>query len=258
MIKAIFFDIDGTLVSFNTHKIPQSTIDAVRRVRQQGVKVFIATGRPRPYVDNLGELEYDGILAVNGASFTDAEGRSLICKRIDRNDVRSMVEYQKKTGIVVAFASPDDSFVTEPDEAFMRVYKLLNIKMPAIRDASEALNMDVVQMIAFFSETDETYVMQNVLPNSDCFRWHPDFVDCIQKGNNKATGIDEVIRHYGIDISEVMAFGDGGNDIQMLSHVGIGVAMGNATDYVKSFADVVTDTVDNDGVAKMLAKHFDL
>lgn len=257
MIKAIFFDIDGTLVSFNTHKIPQSTIDAVRRVRARGVKVFIATGRPRPYVDNLGDLEYDGILAVNGASFTDADGCTLISKRIDKDDVRAMVKYQHQTGIVVAFASADDTFVTQPDDKFMGVYKLLNIKMPVIKDASEALNMDVVQMIAFFGEAEEHYIMQNVLPHSDCFRWHPDFVDCICKGNNKATGIDEVIRHYGIDISEVMAFGDGGNDIQMLSHVGIGVAMGNASDYVKGFADVVTDTVDNDGVAKMLERYFD-
>ena len=65
--RVIFFDIDGTLVSFKTHQIPQSTLDAVHRVRQQGVKVWIATGRPMPYINNLGDLEYDGIMSVNGA-----------------------------------------------------------------------------------------------------------------------------------------------------------------------------------------------
>ena len=67
MLKAVFFDIDGTLVSFKTHRVPQSTLDAVSRIRQQGVKVFIATGRPLPFINNLAELEYDGIMSVNGA-----------------------------------------------------------------------------------------------------------------------------------------------------------------------------------------------
>ena len=66
-MKAAFFDIDGTLVSFRTLRIPQSAINAIGRLRQRGVKVFIATGRPRPFIDNLGELEYDGIISVNGA-----------------------------------------------------------------------------------------------------------------------------------------------------------------------------------------------
>ena len=64
--KIIFFDIDGTLVSFKTHNIPQSTLDAVHRIREKGVKVWIATGRPVPFINNLGTLEYDGIMSVNG------------------------------------------------------------------------------------------------------------------------------------------------------------------------------------------------
>lgn len=66
-IKAVFFDIDGTLVSFKTHRIPQSTLDAVAALRSRGIKVYIATGRPVPFIDNLGELEYDGMITVTGA-----------------------------------------------------------------------------------------------------------------------------------------------------------------------------------------------
>lgn len=83
-------------------------------------------------------------------------------------------------------------------------------------------------------------------------RWHPFFADCICKGTSKATGIDAVCDYYGIDISETMAFGDGGNDMQMLAHAGMGVAMGNASDEVKACADYVTDTVDDDGIAKAI------
>ena len=65
--KAVFFDIDGTLGSFRTHRIPQSTLEAVSRLRAEGVKVFIATGRPMPFINNLEGLEYDGIIESNGA-----------------------------------------------------------------------------------------------------------------------------------------------------------------------------------------------
>lgn len=64
-------------------------------------------------------------------------------------------------------------------------------------------------------------------------RWHPAFVDVTAKGNTKQNGIDQIIRHFGIKLEETMAFGDGGNDISMLRHAGIGVAMGNANDDVK-------------------------
>ena len=72
-----------------------------------------------------------------------------------------------------------------------------------------------------------------------------------------AVGIDKIIEHYGISLHETMAFGDGGNDMAMLRHAGIGVAMGNAGDEVKEAADYVTDSVDDDGVMNAL-RHFDV
>ena len=96
--------------------------------------------------------------------------------------------------------------------------------------------------------------MADVLKNCDAHRWHPDFADIISKGNSKSTGIDAMLAHYGIKLDESMAFGDGGNDISMLKHAGIGVAMGNASEEVKKSADFVTASVDEDGVALMLKR----
>lgn len=72
------------------------------------------------------------------------------------------------------------------------------------------------------------------------------------KGNTKQNGINQIISHFGIRLEETMAFGDGGNDISMLRHAGIGVAMGNANDEVKASADYVTTSVDEDGIANAL------
>ena len=69
MIKALFFDIDGTLVSFRTHKIPQSTVEAITKAKNMGIKVYISTGRPRQLIDNINEISHlvDGYITVNGA-----------------------------------------------------------------------------------------------------------------------------------------------------------------------------------------------
>ncbi|CDB11512.1 cof-like hydrolase [Bacteroides sp. CAG:633] len=106
-------------------------------------------------------------------------------------------------------------------------------------------------MTPFLVESQEREVSPYT-PNCEMGRWHPAFVDVTAKGNTKQKGIDEIIRHFGIRLEDTIAFGDGGNDISMLRHAGIGIAMGNAADHVKAAADYVTDTVDNDGIAKAI------
>ena len=108
----------------------------------------------------------------------------------------------------------------------------------------------------FPKETDEE-VFSNVLTHCDTVRWHPLFTDIVKKGINKSTGIDEVSRYFGIKLEDTIAFGDGGNDIPMLKHAGLGIAMGNASERVQAAADFVTTSVDDDGIAYAL-KHFGL
>ena len=255
MIKAIFFDIDGTLVSFKTHTIPQSTIDAVREMRKRGVKVFIATGRPMPFINNLEGLEYDGIMSVTGAHFVDGDGKVIFSHPVPKDDIRRVLDYASAKRMCVTFAGADETFTIYPNQQSDEVFRLLNLQLSVAHGASEhCLDMDVLQVIAFFTADEEEEMMRDVLSHCDAHRWHPAFADCIASGISKATGMDEVIKHYGIDISETMAFGDGGNDIEMLCHAGVGIAMGNANDNVKKCANIVTDSVDDHGVAKILAK----
>jgi hypothetical protein len=88
-------------------------------------------------------------------------------------------------------------------------------------------------------------------------RWNPDFTDLIPADGGKSVGIQQLLEHFGLSQEETMAFGDGGNDIEMLQYVHLGVAMGNGTQNVKAAADYVTDSVDEDGIWNALV-HFGL
>jgi Cof subfamily protein (haloacid dehalogenase superfamily) len=257
MVKAAFFDIDGTLVSFKTHCIPQSTKDAVSRIRKQGVKVFIATGRPLPFINNLAGLEYDGIMSVNGAYCTTVDGVVISRNPVPRADIQRIVDDAKRHPMPIAFASHDKAMVVNPDAAgdfLPEVFSLLDIDLPETQPIEAALSMDVLQVIAFFTQEQEARVMHEVLKGCDANRWHPYFADCVAKGKNKATGIDDICKYYGIALPDTIAFGDGGNDVTMLRHAGVGIAMGNAPEEVQSCADIITDTVDCDGIAKALER----
>ena len=251
-IKALFFDIDGTLVSFKTHSIPQSTVDAIHKVRKNGIKVFIATGRPIPFIDNISAIEYDGIVSANGACCISGENKLIRCSTVDTEDLKRLAEYNKIHKFPIAFTSEEDVFITSKNAASDNVFKLLNVKPIEIKPIEESFTKHIIQIIAFFNKEQEPEIMAGVLKNCDAHRWHPDFADIISKGNSKSTGIDAMLAHYGIKLDESMAFGDGGNDISMLKHAGIGVAMGNASEEVKKSAGFVTASVDEDGVALML------
>ena len=253
--KAIFFDIDGTLVSYKTHRVPESAIEAIRRVRRSGVKIFIATGRPLPFINNLGELEYDGIVSVNGGCCTTAEGTLISKQTIPQEDIDRLIDDAAAHPMTIVFVNNDTALRINTWAAtpiYQETFKMLNIELPR-EVAPEAIRgMDVMQAIAFFTADDEQRIMNELIPGCDIARWHPAFADCIRRGTSKAYGIDQICRHYDIDISDTMAFGDGGNDIEMLRHAGIGIAMGNAPDDVKAEADMITAHVDEDGIAKIL------
>ena len=110
------------------------------------------------------------------------------------------------------------------------------------------------QLCFYFDEEAEQKVMP-LLSGLSATRWHPLFADVNVAGTSKATGLSLFADYYRVKVSEIMACGDGGNDIPMLKAAGIGVAMGNASEKVQSVADFVTDTVDNSGLYKAL-KHF--
>lgn len=258
MIKAIFFDIDGTLLSFKTHKMPQSTIDAINVVKRKGIKVIIATGRLFSHIQGLDEIEFDGFITVNGSYCVDTKGNVIGEKTIPKKELEDLIAYERDVmPFAFAFMSGQGTFVNRADEAVKKIYDMLNIETPTPRNLSTMVDEQIFQLNLFVDKDQEAIIMREALSSCESSRWHPIFSDVNIRGMNKSVGIAEFLKYYNIDKSETMAFGDGGNDIEMLKYVEIGVAMGNADDEVKAAANYVTDSIDNDGVAKAL-RHFGL
>lgn len=257
-IKAVFFDIDGTLVPIGKGGIPASTKEALRRLRSKGIKVFISSGRHPAWINNLEGEAFDGYVTVNGALCLAGDEKTVIYKRgIDPADIRRLVPFVHEHGgnmpfvVVTPQARP---YATGKGGTFADVATLLRIPEVEVRPVEDALGQDVLQLLVFAPAdvVAHTGLYENVLIHCEPQTWSDDFSDIVPHGSDKSVGIDRMLEYYGIDLSDTMAFGDGGNDIGMLRHVAVGVAMGNASYEVKAAADYVTENVDNDGVMKAL------
>lgn len=260
-IEAVFFDIDGTLTSFATHTIPQSTIHALNRLKELGIKIFICSGRGPSYMDvilDMMPVEFDGFVGTNGQYCFDNHG-FLERQYMDREDVGIIVDWLAKHPEIPAnFVEEDRAYFNFINDILRNAWKSLGGTAPKVLvdgdRAQHATDHGMLQISAYVNGEQQQEII-SLCHNVSGVRWHPSFVDLIPADGGKPAGMQRFMKHYGFDQSQVMAFGDGGNDITMLQFAGIGVAMGNATDDVKSAADWVTDSVDDDGVMNALV-HF--
>lgn len=257
-IKAIFFDIDGTLVSFKTHCVPQTTVEAIETLRSRGIKVFIATGRPFYQINNLGTLQFDGYVTLNGAWCIDHTGRVIFQNPIPRADLDAVNRrLDQGDKFPCAFMTSTQVYINYVNQTVANVAAMVGLAPPPVRDLHEVANEEVLQINIYVEAEQEAKLIREVFHHCTSSRWYPAFADLNIKGNSKSTGIDRILADYDIPLCETLSFGDGGNDIPMLRHTGFSVAMGNAADPVKQAASYVTTDVDHDGVAEAL-RHFGL
>lgn len=258
MIKAVFFDIDGTLVSFDTHKIPESTLFALNELKRKGIKIFIATGRSWGQMKNLKDFPiFDGYITLNGSCCTTATGEIIHEVCIPPHDLEQLAHFHATRPFPIEFVYADRETMTESNPLVERAWAHVNMPVPPIVPMDVCDKEGVYQIGAFLSPDEETEldIVERYMPSCAALRWSPDFFDILPKESSKSAGIDRIIEYYGIGIDETMAFGDGGNDIDMLRHAAIGVAMGNAGDNVKACADYITSSVDDDGILNALKAH---
>lgn len=249
MIRAAFFDIDGTLLSFVTHRVSDGTIEAFKALKEKGILTFICSGRAKVLVPSM-PLPFDGMITVNGG-YCQVGGEVIYKNPLNHDDARTWMDYADRHNYVSMAFTEHEMFTNHIDELARQLRDQLEFEMPKLRPNCELVGEDVYQFIAMIPASKDAEVLA-MLPHSRLPRWHPAFSDLIPSDSSKAIGMEKVLSHFGLHRDECIAFGDGANDIEMLDYAGIGVAMGNASDLVKSHADHTTADVDNEGIATAL------
>lgn len=262
MTKIIFFDIDGTLVPANKGIIESSSARAIREVRENGIKVCIASGRAIQWIDNLGDMEFDGYVTANGSMCLLGDKRTPIwMNAVAESDMKRLEEFSRHTDLpIVAIPAQGPIITTRINDDMQKALDALCISNFEIAPLSSLpIGVPVIQLMAFGSEDErrDSGLLGNVLRQCHATSWNPHFCDILPDGSDKSVGIAKMAEYYGIDIKDTMAFGDGANDIGMLKSAGIGIAMGNAAQKVKEAADWVTTPDNQEGVLNAF-RHFSL
>lgn len=250
-VKAIFFDIDGTLVSFQTHKIPDSAIRALERLREKGIKLCVATGRHKNNLDVLeNTFAFDAYITLNGQYA--CHGETVLHKNpFKKTDILPVIQQVQQGAYPCYFMGEHEVCLSGINDAAAQLFADIGLEIPAQGDPAWALENEIYQMNAFLTKEQEAKYFAEDCP-FQLVRWHPNFADVIPARGGKEAGIRAVMAAFGLSGEKTMVFGDGENDISMLRYADIGVAMGNASHAVKTAADIVAGDVDQDGLAEML------
>lgn len=255
MIRAVFFDIDGTLLSHRTNSVPASAVRALDALREKGILTFIATGRHISMLQKMPPLEglsFDGIISLNGQYCCNDRGLIYHCP-IAPNSIAALLDYLKENPHPCILVEEDRMYINFHNTLVEAVQAAIHSEMPELGDLDRGYTHPIYQAILYMS--DEDLAKLPALPGIRLTRWNLGGADVIPEKGGKAAGITRVLEHYGIDKTDTMAFGDGENDVDMFSAVGTAVAMGNACDEAKAAAAYVTDAADEDGIWNALV-HF--
>ena len=264
----LFFDVDGTLTSFDPDDMTdkdfnavhpsKSVIDAFGRLRNAGHRAFICTGRPLWLIaDGLRALNPAGIVAMAGATL-EVEGRVVHEDCFDEDVVEELAHRVVDAGIEVFFESNAATFALEP----VGVERSSLIGTSVVHSAEEmridgslrvgkvCLNVPSLARVA----NDDGFINRNF----ELCNTGGQNRELSPKGIDKGVGVARALAYLGREgNARTFGFGDSGNDLGMLAAVETAVAMGNAMPEVKSVADYVTDDVEHDGTVTAM-QHFGL
>lgn len=252
-IKIAFFDVDGTLSDMKTKRISEKTLEALHRLRQNGVRICIATGRPPCLLPELGGIQADVFLTCSGALCYDDRG-IIFSNPIPPADVQRLIANAAAIGRPVAVLTKERLAANGLDEDLVQYYAFADWQLTEAPDFDEVSCGDVYQVVTGCRAADHPAILEGV-QGALITGWWDRAVDIIPRGRGKGMGVEKILEYYGLDRSESIAFGDGDNDIEMLKAAGTGIAMGNANPGLKAAADEVCRSVSEDGVYHYCIEH---
>lgn len=261
--KFIAIDMDGTLLN-SQNQISLRTKNAIKRAKEKGVHIVLATGRilrsARFFAE---ELELDNpILACNGAIILD-ENRNVIYNRpLEVDLAKKVMELGKKHNVYYHFYNEEslysNYYIKEIADYYSRKTQIIDVKV--FEDYDEILNDEDLNIFKFlFIDNDKDRLNKlrmefSTIEGLNITSSWPDNIEVMDFRASKGIGLEYLCNEMKISPDQVIAIGDSENDLPMLKYAGFGVAMGNSDERVKLEADYVAESNDKDGVAKVIEK----
>lgn len=274
MEKVIFIDVDGTLVDYENH-LPESAVEAIRKARKNGHRVYICTGRSKAEVyQNIWDIGLDGMIGGNG-SYVEDDGKVLMHQLITEDQCRRIVDWLHERKL---------EFYLESNSGLYASEKFETAALPSIQEYSKRKGRkaditvrDVFPDMIFGADlyrddlNKVSYLLNSYQDFLDTKEQFPDlqngtwggaketalFGDLGVKDITKAHAIDVLLAHLRKKKEDTIAFGDAKIDIPMLEYCATGVAMGNGGEEIRAMADYITDDVEEDGLWNAF-RHFGL
>lgn len=252
-IKIAFFDIDGTLIDMEKKVITERTLEALRRLKERGVLLCLATGRGPLTLPHFDGVEFDAFLTFNGSYCFDREG-TIYSNPLPREDVKTIVQNAASIHRPVSLATKDRMLANGKDEDLIEYYSFAKREVEVSDDFEEAMEDEVYQIMLGCRRADYPLLLQGTR-RARITAWWDRAVDIIPADGGKGEAIRRILSFYHLDRSSALAFGDGDNDIEMLQAVDYGVAMGNASEGLKAVARDICASVSRDGVYHYCLDH---
>lgn len=262
--KMLVLDIDGTLTNSQKQITPR-TLAAVQRIQQQGHVLVLASGRPTPGMRGVAEQlrmkELGGyLLSYNGARIADMRTGEVVSHlELPREYVPQLYDFAVKNDIGLV-TYENDSIVTgrPPNEYTELEAKINSIPIHYVDNFVEYVDFPITKCL-FTAPVDRAPALERELAAKfvgriSIYRSEPFFIEAMPLYVDKARSLQRLLEHLHMDVEDVIACGDGFNDLSMIRFAGTGVAMANAQDTVKAAADYVTLSNDEDGVAHVIDK----
>lgn len=257
--KALFFDVDGTIVDAH-NQIPKSTADAIHETRKKGNLVFINSGRPRKMLKSITErVECDGLLCGCGTEIV-YDGKSYF-KHVVSDELRKkVVNAPKKYNIEIIAESSEGIRFSNTKSRF----KTMNFFVERIKLNNAFIDDDIFgdfPLCKFCLQGDEESNIDGFIKDFkddfDIIDRHNCFYECVPKGFSKGTAIKWVQNYFKIDDDNTYVFGDTTNDLPMFKLPVNSIAMGKHDKELSYYATFITDKLENDGIKKAM-EHFNL
>lgn len=259
-VKLIAIDLDGTLLDSN-HQLPARNREAIQRAVDAGIHVVIATGRPRwsgySFAQEL-NLQTPGVY-LQGLNIHAPDGTLLHERLMEPETARRVLEYALANGLSVMAYNRERVITRESNILTAQMQKYGETVPHFEPDMLSVPGRHPISKFVFVDDPARAEEIRRgligvVRESASVFLSQPNLIEVLPPGASKGGGLKMVLDDMGILAANVLAIGDGENDIEMIELAGIGVAMGNATPHLKAVADYITGTNDEAGVAQAIER----